>query len=681
MSGPSHGSLTFNANGSFSYTPNANYNGPDSFTYKANDGSLDSAPIVVSLTITAVNDAPVSDPIAAADAYTTNEDTLLSVATLGVLANDTDVDGNPLTSILVSGPSHGSLTFNANGSLSYTPNTNYNGSDSFTYKANDGSLDSAPILVSLTITAVNDPPVSDPSAAADAYTTLEDTVLNVPAPGVLANDTDVDGDALTSILVSGPSHGSLTFNADGSFSYTPNLNYNGPDSFTYKANDGSLDSAPIVLSLTITAVVPVPVVPVVEVPVPVVPVIEVPVVPVPIVPVVEVPVPVVPVVEVPVPVVPVVEVPVPIVPVVPVVPPITQAPLISPHAMPVNVALRSNSNAAPNGHTPQSGAINYLATGTSPGEGVRFGAGGVSGTNTNIQTAGANNTTGSVLSFPGFNGEVRVAHADFNNDGILDIVVAAGPGGGPNVRVINGATGAELGSFFAFDPTFIGGVFVAAADVNNDGFAEIVVGAGPGGGPHVKIFDGRTFAEKESFFAYDPSFRGGVSVAVFDFNNDGFNEIVTGAGAGGSPHVKVFDGSSLRVIKEFMAYALTFRGGVYVAAGDFNSDLVPDIITGAGAGGGPHVKDWNYNTLALLDETMAFDNFTKADGTVIDQMFSGGVRVAIAYGDIDGKQDLIVGAGPGGGPHVKVYCKGHSLDQLFSYFSGDQSNNQGVFVG
>ena len=145
--------------------------------------------------------------------------------------------------------------------------------------------------------------------------------------------------------------------------------------------------------------------------------------------------------------------------------------------------------------------------------------------------------------------------------------------------------------------------------------------------------------------------------------------------------MKVFDGSSLRVIKEFMAYALTFRGGVYVAAGDFNSDLVPDIITGAGAGGGPHVKDWNYNTLALLDETMAFDNFTKADGTVIDQMFSGGVRVAIAYGDIDGKQDLIVGAGPGGGPHVKVYYKGNSLDQLFSYFSGDPSNTQGVIVG
>jgi hypothetical protein len=197
----------------------------------------------------------------------------------------------------------------------------------------------------------------------------------------------------------------------------------------------------------------------------------------------------------------------------------------------------------------------------------------------------------------------------------------------------------------------------------------------------VKVFDGRTFAELKSFFAYDPSFSGGVSVATYDFNEDGFNEIVTGAGPGGAPHVRVFNGLDGSVIKEFMAYALTFRGGVYVAAGDFDNDLVPDIITGAGAGGGPHVIDWEYDTLKVLDSTMAFDKFTQPDGTVIDQLFAGGVRVGIAYGSDDNKEDLIVGAGPGGGPHVKVYFKGNSLDQLFSYFSGDPSNAQGVFVG
>ena len=108
---------------------------------------------------------------------------------------------------------------------------NYNGPDSFTYKANDGQADSNIATVSITVGAVNDAPVAQNDTAA----ATEDT----PAVGnVLANDTDVDGDALSAVLVSGPAHGSLTLNADGSFTYTPAANYNGPDSFTYKANDG-----------------------------------------------------------------------------------------------------------------------------------------------------------------------------------------------------------------------------------------------------------------------------------------------------------------------------------------------------------------------------------------------------------------------------------------------------------
>ncbi|NBY02936.1 MAG: tandem-95 repeat protein, partial [Planctomycetes bacterium] len=141
-------------------------------SFRVNDGSNDSNLATKQVSISAVNDAP----FAVNDSYITNEDALLSVATLGVLVNDTDADGNPLTSILVSGPSHGSLIFNSDGSFSYTPAANYNGSDSFTYKANDGSVNSNTATVNITITPVNDPPVSDPNAAADAYTTLEDTV-------------------------------------------------------------------------------------------------------------------------------------------------------------------------------------------------------------------------------------------------------------------------------------------------------------------------------------------------------------------------------------------------------------------------------------------------------------------------------------------------------------------------
>ena len=168
----------------------------------------------------------------------------------GVLGNDTDVDSGTLTAVLVAGPTHGALTLNSNGSFTYTPAANYNGSDSFTYRANDGSLNSNTVTVSLTVTAVNDAPV----AGTNSYSTPEEVTLNVPAPGLLGNDTDVDGDTLTALLVNGPSHGTLTWNSNGSFSYTPAAQYNGSDSFTYRAQDsGGALSNLVTVSLTVTA--------------------------------------------------------------------------------------------------------------------------------------------------------------------------------------------------------------------------------------------------------------------------------------------------------------------------------------------------------------------------------------------------------------------------------------------
>src|SRR5262249_48844875 len=150
------------------------------------DGSLSSNIATVSINVAAVNDAPV----AAADSYTTDEDTTLTINGAGVLGNDSDVDGDSLSAIVVSGASHGTLTLNSDGSFSYAPDANYNGNDSFTYKASDGVLDSDVVTVSLTITAVDDAPV----ASADSYSTSEDTALTIDAPGLLANDTDVEGD-------------------------------------------------------------------------------------------------------------------------------------------------------------------------------------------------------------------------------------------------------------------------------------------------------------------------------------------------------------------------------------------------------------------------------------------------------------------------------------------------------
>ena len=243
VSSTSHGNLTLNADGSFTYTPFANYNGPDSFTYKANDGTSDSNVATVSIAVSAVNDPPV----AANDSYTTAEDTPLTVSAPGVLANDSDVDGDALSAAVVSGPSHGTVALNANGSFTYTPASNYNGADSFTYKANDGSADSNVATVNLTVTAVNDPPVANN----DAYSTKPNATRSVAAPGVLANDGDVDSPTLTAKLVSTTSHGTLTLNSDGSFVYSPASGFKGVDTFTYKANDGQADSNVATVSITV----------------------------------------------------------------------------------------------------------------------------------------------------------------------------------------------------------------------------------------------------------------------------------------------------------------------------------------------------------------------------------------------------------------------------------------------
>ena len=177
------------------------------------------------------------------------------MAAPGVLGNDTDPDGDPLTAILQTGPSDGMLTLNPDGSFTYKPDADFNGTDSFTYRANDGTSNSNLATVTITVNTVNDPP----KANNDSYSTNEDTTLNVSAPGVLANDSDPDGDPLTAILRSGPSDGSLTLNSNGSFTYKPDADFNGTDSFTYVANDGTSDSNVATVTITVNPVVDPPI--------------------------------------------------------------------------------------------------------------------------------------------------------------------------------------------------------------------------------------------------------------------------------------------------------------------------------------------------------------------------------------------------------------------------------------
>jgi uncharacterized repeat protein (TIGR01451 family) len=242
---PSHGSAVVEA-GQIRYTvTEANYSGADDFTYRVIDADLDSDVALVTITITPVND----DPVANDDLASTAEDNSVDIP---VLANDTDIDGpGPFVIIGVTDPPNGT-TQNFGTYVRYTPDADYNGGDSFSYTMSDSGGGTASANVSVTITPVNDSPV----AADDAYVTNEDIPLAVAAPGVLGNDSDVDGDALTAELVSGTSNGAVGLAPDGSFTYAPNADFYGTDGFTYRAFDGSLYSNTATVTLTVNPVPP-----------------------------------------------------------------------------------------------------------------------------------------------------------------------------------------------------------------------------------------------------------------------------------------------------------------------------------------------------------------------------------------------------------------------------------------
>jgi hypothetical protein len=168
----------------------------------------------------------------------------------GVLSNDS---ADAIVAVLVNGPSEGTLDggLASDGSFTYDPNADFSGTDTFTYKANNGAggPNSNVATVTITVGAVNDAPV----AVGNAYNAIEGETLTVAAPGVLSNDSDPDGDALTAVLDTNVANGTLTFNADGSFSYAPSGAAGTSDSFTYYANDGVLDSNVVTVYLTVVA--------------------------------------------------------------------------------------------------------------------------------------------------------------------------------------------------------------------------------------------------------------------------------------------------------------------------------------------------------------------------------------------------------------------------------------------
>lgn len=190
-----------------------------------------------------------SSPIASNDNYAAQTGAILVVAAPGVLSNDSNPNGGSLSVILVSGTTNGTLTLNSNGNFSYIANAGFTGTDTFTYQASDGTVQSNPGTVTLTVTSTNRPPV----ATNDAYAAQVGSTLTVPSPGVLSNDTDPDGGSLMTVLTSGTTNGTLTLNPNGSFTYVPNAGFTGSDSFSYRASDGTLQSTPVTVTLTVAS--------------------------------------------------------------------------------------------------------------------------------------------------------------------------------------------------------------------------------------------------------------------------------------------------------------------------------------------------------------------------------------------------------------------------------------------
>jgi VCBS repeat-containing protein len=578
--GALHGTVTIDDpnTGEYTYTPDANYNGPDSFQFVANDGLLDSAPATVSVTVNAVNDAPVAedDTGSATEAGGTNNATPGSDATGNVLDNDTDVDtphaGLAVTEIRAGGTEgagaagtvgsglaglYGTLTVNADGSYTYVVKNNKAAvqalkagdtlTDSFNYTVSDGSLTDTAVL-EVTITGANDAPV----ALGGAISTSQDA----PASGVLAA-TDVDSPVLTFSLATPPSHGTVTITdpGTGAYTYTPDAGYSGPDGFTFKASDGDLSSNAGAVSIDVVAPQP----------------------------------------------------PVKVVTQVNAVGQMSGS-LVTLYNAQTGAAIRS-FDAFPG----YAGGV-AVATGDVNDDGfedVIVGAGaGAPGGHVKVFDGATGAELLSFMAFPGYTGGVSVGAGDVNGDGKADVIVgAAGGSAGGHVKVYDGATGAQVRSFWAF-PGTTGGVSVAGGDVNGDGKADIVVGAaGNSGGGHVKVFDGSSGAEVRSLFAF-PGYTGGVSVGAGDLNGDGFAEVAVGAAtssAGG--HVKVFDGQTGAEAQSFWAFP-GFTGGVNVAVGG------GQLLVGAGPGTGPHAKVYDGATQSEVQSFWAFD-----------PLFIGGVNV------------------------------------------------------
>jgi len=293
--------------------------------------------------------------------------------------------------------------------------------------------------------------------------------------------------------------------------------------------------------------------------------------------------------------------------------------------------------------------------------------------------------------FPGFNDGVKVASGDVNGDGIADLVVGAGPNGGPRVAVFDGLSGAQLYDFFGYEDSFRGGVTVAVGDVDQDGFGDLILGTGPGGGSRVRVLSGKDLTPLRDVEVYEKTFRGGVTVAAADVNGDGIPDLITSAGSGGGPRVVVVDGRTSALLASFFVFdpnSPNSRTGFTAAGGDVNGDGFADIIAGAGATAPAQIRVFSGFNRALLNDFYINDPFNPGFRS---SSIGAGVRVAVADADGDGVGDIITGLGPGGDAVVRTYkvtgvnpqtnALFPTLSELRRQDAFDVGYSFGIFVG
>jgi uncharacterized membrane protein len=668
-SGAASGTVRVNADQSITYTPDAGFRGADSFTYTLTDehGRSTSAAVTV---FVEPGSGPDGAPVVRPDQVNTQAGVPVAVP---VLANDADPDGDPLVTLGVSQPAHGTVAAQPDGTVLYTPAAGFQGTDTFTYSAGDGKGGVGSATVTVTVGA-GGPANHAPTVNPDSATATENTpaIMNV-----LANDTDPDGDPLRLASVGQPLRGTVTVNPDGTLTYTPAAGFVGADRFTYTVIDGKgatggatvtvsvqrADQSPTIRPDTATDPAGRPII-------------------------------------------------------IPVLTndtdadgdPLTVAGVTQPEHGTVTVN--------PDGtitYTPADGFIgtdtfSYTATDGKGGSGsasitvaVRSSSGGGAGGSGTGGTSGAGvnhnpvvNGDG-VATQPGVPVTIAVLANDTDADG--DPLTVAGvtqPGHGTATVNADGTitytpaagfVGTDTFTYTATDGRGGSGSAVVQVAVGNGGrgpvlpeLKQFAVGADTTGGPRVTVYnpDGSV---RFDFFAYDPSTRFGASVVLADLDGDGVDDIITSPGYGGAPRVRVFSGVDLHVMDDFFAFDNSFRGGCNIAVGDFNGDGVPDLVVGAGKGGGPRVfviDGKQFNNVDAGGQVAA--GARVADFFAFDPSFTGGVSVAVTDLDQNGVNEIVTGAGVGSAPLARVWdVQTQAMTSEFLAFDPDMTS--GVNVG